>query len=397
MEIFVIMSAILSTYARADLAFERGLGSLLWTTSGRRYLDFGAGIAVNSLGHAHPHLVKALTEQANTLWHTSNLYKMPLGDKLAARLCDVTFADKVFFCNSGAEANEAAIKTARKYHFTKGNPERVDIITFEGCFHGRTLATLAATNNAKYLEGFGEKAAGFIQVPFGDRVELLKNIGATTAALMIEPIQGEGGLRVVPADMLRDLREICDKNGILLIFDEIQCGVGRTGLFLGSQHSGVTPDIATLAKAIGGGFPLGACLMTEEAGIGMVAGTHGSTFGGNPLAMAVGNAVMDIVLGDGFMQDVKRKAGLMRQRLAGVIAAHPDIISEQRGEGLMIGLKCVPLNGDVVTACRAQGLLTVPAGDNVVRFLPPLTLTDDEIIEGVDMLERACIAMKALK
>lgn len=389
------MSAILSTYARADLAFERGLGTELWTTAGRRYLDFGAGIAVNSLGHAHPHLVQALTEQASKLWHTSNLYKMPLGDKLAARLCDATFADKVFFCNSGAEANEAAIKTARKYHYAKGHPNRVDIISFEGSFHGRTLATLAATNNAKYLEGFGEKAAGFIQVPFGDMAALKAVIGSTTAALMIEPIQGEGGLRVVSASLLRELRDLCTKEGILLIFDEIQCGVGRTGAFLAAEHSGVIPDIATLAKAIGGGFPLGACLMTEEAGVGMVAGTHGSTFGGNPLAMAVGNAVLDIVLGKGFLDEVKRKAGLMRQRLAGVIAAFPDILSEQRGEGLMIGLKCVPLNGDVVAACRNQGLLAVPAGDNVMRFLPPLTLSDAEINEGVAMLEQACLAMRA--
>ncbi|MBA4335428.1 MAG: acetylornithine transaminase, partial [Methylobacterium sp.] len=297
-------SVLLPTYARAPVAFERGEGPWSITADGTRYLDFGAGIAVNALGHAHPHLVEALTTQAGKIWHTSNLYTMPEGEKLARRLCEATFADRVFFANSGAEANEAAIKMARKYHAAKGHPERYRIITFEGAFHGRTLATIAAGGQQKYIEGFGPKVDGFDQVPFGDHAALEAAITDETAAIMIEPIQGEGGLRSVPPQCLRGLRTLCDERGLLLIFDEIQTGVGRTGKFFAHELSGVTPDIMSVAKGIGGGFPMGACLATEEAASGMTLGTHGTTFGGNPLAMAVGNAVLDVILAPGFIEKV---------------------------------------------------------------------------------------------
>ncbi|PHP65478.1 acetylornithine transaminase [Zhengella mangrovi] len=386
-------SALFDTYARIPVSPERGEGSWLIMSDGDRYLDFSGGIAVNSLGHCHPHLVAALTEQAGKLWHTSNLFEVPGQRRLAERLAEHTFADRVFFTNSGAEALECAIKTARRYHYQKGAPERIDIITFEGAFHGRTLATIAAGGQAKYLEGFGPKAPGFIQVPFGDREALLAAVGDTTAAILIEPVQGEGGIRPVSGEAMRDLRELCDRTGALLILDEVQSGVGRTGRLFAHEWSDVTPDIMAIAKGIGGGFPVGACLATEDAASGMVAGTHGTTFGGNPLAMAVANAVLDVVLEDGFLDEVSRKALLFKQGLASVVDEFPDVLSEVRGSGLMLGVKCVMPNATVNAALRAAKLLAVPAGDNVLRFLPPLTATDDEIRLAVDWLREASASL----
>ena len=388
-------SVLLPTYARAPVAFERGEGPWSITADGTRYLDFGAGIAVNALGHAHPHLVEALTTQAGKIWHTSNLYSMPEGEKLARRLCEATFAQRVFFANSGAEANEAAIKMARKYHAAKGHPERYRIITFEGAFHGRTLATIAAGGQQKYIEGFGPKVDGFDQVPFGDHAALEAAITDETAAIMIEPIQGEGGLRSVPPQCLRGLRTLCDDRGLLLIFDEIQTGVGRTGKFFAHELSGVTPDIMSIAKGIGGGFPMGACLATEEAASGMTLGTHGTTFGGNPLAMAVGNAVLDVVLAPGFIEKVGQIALRLKQSLAELKDKHPQVIAEIRGEGLMLGLKLHTPNTDFVTEARAAGLLVVGAGDNVVRLLPPLIIGEADVAEAVARLDRAASAVEA--
>lgn len=388
-------SVLLPTYARAPVAFERGEGPWSITADGTRYLDFGAGIAVNSLGHAHPHLVEALTAQAGKIWHTSNLYTMPEGEKLARRLCEATFAERVFFANSGAEANEAAIKMARKYHAAKGHPERYRIITFEGAFHGRTLATIAAGGQQKYIEGFGPKVDGFDQVPFDDEAALRAAITSETAAIMIEPIQGEGGLRSVPPRFLKLLREICDEQGLMLIFDEIQTGVGRTGKFFAHELYGVTPDIMSIAKGIGGGFPMGACLATAEAASGMTLGTHGTTFGGNPLAMAVGNAVLDVVLAPGFIEKVGQIALRLKQSLAELKDKHPQVIAEIRGEGLMLGLKLHTPNIDFVTEARAAGLLVVAAGDNVVRLLPPLVIGETEVAEAVARLDRAASAVEA--
>lgn len=388
-------SVLLPTYARAPIALERGEGAWVVASDGQRYLDFGAGIAVNSLGHAHPHLVQALTEQASRIWHTSNLYSMPEGERLARRLCEATFAERVFFTNSGAEANECAIKMARKYHAAKGHPERYRIITFEGAFHGRTLATIAAGGQQKYIDGFGPKVDGFDQVPFDDEAALKAAIGPETAALMIEPIQGEGGLRSVPLRFLKLLRELCDTHGLMLVFDEIQTGVGRTGKFFSYELSGVTPDIMSIAKGIGGGFPMGACLATEEAASGMTLGTHGTTFGGNPLAMAVGNAVLDVVLAPGFLDHVRQVSLRLRQSLAQLKDQHPDVIAEIRGEGLMLGLKLSTPNTDFVAAARDAGLLVIAAGDNVVRLLPPLIISESEVAEAVGRLDKAAQAVEA--
>jgi acetylornithine/N-succinyldiaminopimelate aminotransferase len=390
-----VISPILPTYARADVAFERGEGPWLIATTGERFLDFGSGIAVNSLGHSHPHLVRTLQDQAAKLWHTSNLYQMPEGKRLAERLIASTFADTVFFCNSGAEANEAAIKMARKYHSAHGHPERFRIITFEGAFHGRTLATIAAGGQAKYLEGFGPKVEGFDQVPFGDHDALRAAIGPETAAIMIEPIQGEGGLRLVPNQCLRGLRALCDEHGLLLIMDEVQTGVGRTGKLFAHEWSGITPDIMSIAKGIGGGFPMGACLATEAAAIGMTAGTHGTTFGGNPLAMAVGNAVLDVVLADGFLDHVNAVAISFRQKLAAFADSHPTVIEGVRGQGLLFGVKCRVPNTAFQAAARKAGLLSVGAGDNVVRLIPPLTITEDELVEAMARLEQAARTVEA--
>jgi len=391
----IMPSAIVPTYVRADVTFERGDGCWLTTTTGERYLDFGAGIAVNSVGHSHPHLVEALMNQGGKLWHTSNLFQMPEGERLARRLADATFADLVFFANSGAEANEAAIKMARKRHAIDGNPERFGILTFEGAFHGRTLATLAAGGQAKYLEGFGPKVQGFDQIPLGDLEAVEAAIGPQSAAIMIEPIQGEGGVRVVPAAFLRGLRAICDEHRLLLIFDEVQTGVGRTGRFFAYEYSGIHPDILTAAKGIGGGFPLGVCMATADAAKGLTAGVHGTTFGGNPLAMAIGNAVLDIVLAPGFIENVARLGLLARQQLAELKDRHPQVIEEVRGEGLMIGLKLkVPAAGFAALA-RNHRLLTIPAGDAVVRLLPPLVISDDELSEGVRRLHATCADVEA--
>jgi acetylornithine/N-succinyldiaminopimelate aminotransferase len=376
-------SALYETFARAPLAFERGEGSWLVTGDGERYLDFAGGIAVNSLGHGHPHLVAALTEQAAKLWHVSNLYEIPGQSRLGERLVEATFADKVFFTNSGAEALECAIKTARRYQYVNGQPERFRIVTFEGAFHGRTLATIAAGGQKKYLEGFGPKVEGFDQVPFGDEAALEKAIGPETAAILVEPVQGEGGIRPASGAFLKKLRELCDRHGLLLIYDEVQCGIGRTGKLFAYEWSGVAPDIMAIAKGIGGGFPMGACLATDAAAVGMTPGVHGTTFGGNPLAMAVGNAVLDVVLADGFLDEVSRKALLLKQGLAAVADEFPTAIEEIRGVGLMLGIKCRLPNAAVNMSLREHKLLAVPAGDNVLRLLPPLTVTDDEIREAL--------------
>lgn len=386
-------SHLLPTYSRVDLAFERGEGVWLIATTGERYLDFTSGVAVNALGHTHPHMVKALTEQAAKLWHVSNLYRIPEGERLADRLCAATFADTVFFQNSGAEAIECAIKMARKYQSASGRPERYRIVTFEGAFHGRTLAALAATGNKKYLDGFGPPMPGFDQVAFNDLEAVKKAIGPETAAILIEPVMGEGGVRVVPPPFLRALRKLCDDNGLLLIFDEIQTGVGRTGDLFAYQHTGVEPDIMTIAKAIGAGFPVGACLATTEASKGMTAGTHGSTFGGNPLAMAAGNAVMDVVTADGFLDRVKHNSLLLKQKLAELKDRHASVIAEVRGEGLLMGLRMVPPVAEMVDELRAEKMITVAAGDNVVRLLPPLVINEAEIAEAIARIDRACVKL----
>ena len=378
------------TYARIDLAFERGEGAWLVTAAGERYLDFTSGVAVNALGHAHPHMVKALTEQAQKVWHVSNLYRIPEGEKLADRLCALSFADTVFFQNSGAEALECAIKMARKYQSASGKPERFRIVTFEGAFHGRTLAAIAATGNKKYLDGFGPPMPGFDQVAYADLDAVKKAIGPETAAILIEPVMGEGGVRVVPHNFLRALRKLCDDNGLLLMFDEVQTGIGRTGDLFAYQHTGVTPDIMVLAKALGGGFPIGACLATKEASKGMTTGTHGSTFGGNQLAMAAGNAVLDVIAADGFLDKVKKNALLLKQRLAELKDRHGAVIAEVRGEGLLIGLRMVPPAGEMVDELRNEKMIAVAAGDNVVRLLPPLIIGEHEISEAVTRIDRAC-------
>jgi acetylornithine/N-succinyldiaminopimelate aminotransferase len=383
-------SHLLPTYARVDLAFERGEGAWLIATNGERYLDFTSGVAVNALGHAHPHLVKAVTEQANKVWHVSNLYRIPEAERIADRLCAASFADMVFFGNSGAEAMECAIKMARKYQSVSGRPERYRMITFEGAFHGRTLATLAAGGQKKYLEGFGPPVEGFDQVAFGDFEATKRALGPETAAIVIEPIMGEGGVRVVPNEFLRALRRLCDERGLLLVFDEVQTGVGRTGELFAYQRTGVTPDIMALAKALGGGFPLGACLATAEAAKGMTTGTHGSTFGGNPLAMAAAGALLDVVLADGFLERVRKVSIVLKQKLAAIKDRYPNVIAELRGEGLLVGLRAVGPSAELVDELRAEKMITAAAGDNVVRLLPPLIISEEEVAEAVRRLERAC-------
>jgi acetylornithine/N-succinyldiaminopimelate aminotransferase len=389
------MSAILPTYARSDLAFIRGEGAFVFTADDEAYLDFAAGVAVNALGHDHPHLVDALTAQAEKLWHVSNLYRIEGQERLAERLCAATFADKAFFANSGAEAVECAIKMARKYHAAQGDDDRFRLITFEGAFHGRTLATLAAAGNQKYLDGFGPAADGFDQVPLGDLAAVEAAIGPATAGILIEPVQGEGGIRHAGFSFLRALRALCDEHGILLVLDEVQSGMGRTGHLLAIEGGDIEPDIAAIAKAMGGGFPIGACLATDDAAQGMVAGSHGSTFGGNPLAMAVGNAVLDILLEDGFMQAVRDKGLLFKQKLAGIADRFPDVIAGVRGEGLMLGLECKITNIDLVKALERHHLLAVGAGENVVRFVPPLIVSEAEIDQAMDAIEHACNELSA--
>ena len=381
--------AVMPTYARQNIAFDKGEGAWLVSTTGERYLDFASGVAVNALGHAHPKLIAALTEQAGKLWHCSNLYRVSGQERLAERLCEATFADKVFFTNSGAEACEGAIKLARRYHFANGHPERWRIVTFKGAFHGRTLATIAAAGNEKYLEGFGEPAPGFDLVPFGDLEAAEKAIGPHTAAIMVEPVQGEGGVRVGSNLFLKGLRELCDEHGLLLVLDEVQCGMGRTGKLFAYEWAGITPDVMAVAKGIGGGFPVGCFAATDEAAKGMVAGTHGSTYGGNPLAMAVGNAVLDAVLEPGFLDQVRDTGLRLKQELARVVDENPDVVEEVRGSGLLAGIKVKPPMGEVVAACMAEKLLTVGAGENVVRLLPPLNVTEAEISEAMQRLSRA--------
>ena len=390
-----MISSILPTYNRAPLAFVSGMGSWLTTDDDRRYLDLGAGIAVNSLGHAHPALVAALTSQANKLWHTSNLYQIPAQQKLADQLVDLTFADTVFFTNSGTEACELAVKMARKYFFDKGEPERVEIITFDGSFHGRSSAGIAAAGSEKLTKGFGPVLGGFVHVPFGVHEALQSAASEKTAAVMIEPIQGEGGIRQVPDQCLKGLRDFCDKNGVLLVLDEVQCGVGRSGKLFAHEWAGIEPDIMMVAKGIGGGFPIGAVLATQEAASGMTAGTHGSTYGGNPLGCAVGSAVLATVSDPAFLMDVARKAAAMRQGLEGLVSKFSDVFDGVTGSGLMLGLKCRASNIEVVNAGYDVGVLTVPAAENVVRLLPALNILDEDIIIALEKLEKASQIVRA--
>jgi acetylornithine/N-succinyldiaminopimelate aminotransferase len=384
-----VFPSLLPTYNRADVAFVRGEGPYIFAEDGSRYLDFGAGIAVNAFGYSHPELVEALREQAGKLWHTSNLYRVPGQESLSRKLVDATFADTAFFTNSGAEAIECSIKMARRYHFVNGAPERFRIITFEGAFHGRTLAAIAAGGQPKYLEGFGPKVEGFDQVPLNDLKAVEAAITPETAAILIEPIQGEGGIRVAAPEFLRALRKLCDEYGMLLIFDEIQTGVGRTGKLFAYENVGVEPDIMAIAKGIGAGYPMGACLATAEAAKGLTAGTHGTTFGGNPLGMAVGNKVMDLVLAPGFLEHVRKMANYFRQQLARLIAEHPSVFEELRGEGLMLGLKTKVPNTEFIARLRAHGMLAIGAGENVVRLLPPLNIDETHMREAMTHLAEA--------
>ena len=384
-----MIPSVLPTYNRAPLNFVKGEGSWLIEADGRRFLDLGAGIAVNALGHAHPALVQALTDQAQNLWHVSNLYQIPQQQALADRLVEHSFADTVFFTNSGTEACELAVKMARKYFFDQGEEQRIEILTFDGSFHGRSSAGIAAAGSEKMTKGFGPVLPGFTHLMFGDLDGVTNAITDQTAAILIEPVQGEGGIRAVPDAELKALRAVCDEHGVLLILDEVQCGVGRTGKLFAHEWAGITPDIMMVAKGIGGGFPLGAVLATEDAASGMTAGTHGSTYGGNPLGCAVGCAVMDHVANPDFLAEVNRKAGLLRQKLEGLIAAHPEVFEEVRGTGLMLGLKCKATNIDVVNAGYDNQVITVPAADNVIRLLPPLTLSDDDIAEALNRLDQA--------
>jgi len=381
-----VFPVLLPTYNRTDIGFVRGEGPYLFAEDGKRYLDFGAGIAVNAFGHANPRLVAALTEQAGKLWHTSNLYRVPGQEVLAKRLTEVTFADTCFFTNSGVEACELAWKMARRYQFVSGHPERFRILGFEGAFQGRTLAAIAAGGNPKYLEGFGPKVEGFDSIPPGDLKAVQAAIGPETAAILIEPIQGEGGVRVFAPEFLRGLRKLCDEHGLLLIFDEVQTGIGRTGKLFAYEWLGITPDIMPIAKAIGGGFPVGACLATAEAAKGMTAGTHGTTYGGNPLGMAVAKVALEMALEPEFLPHVVQIANYMQQQLGQLLAEHPSVFAEIRGQGLLLGLKLNVPNTEFVTAARRTGLLVVGAGDNVVRLLPPLIITEEHVREAMEKL-----------
>jgi acetylornithine/N-succinyldiaminopimelate aminotransferase len=389
-----MIPSILPTYARAPFSFTKGEGTWLIEEDGRRFLDLGAGIAVNALGHAHPSLVAALTEQAQNLWHVSNLYTIPQQTELADQLVAQSFADTVFFTNSGTESCELAVKMARKYWFEKGQSDRVEIITFSGSFHGRSSAGIAAAGSEKMTKGFGPLLPGFVHLDWADHAAIDAAITAKTAAILIEPIQGEGGIRPVPDACLKGLRELCDRHNLLLIFDEVQCGIGRSGKLFAHEWAGVAPDIMMVAKGIGGGFPLGAVLASEAAALGMGAGTHGSTYGGNPLACAVGCAVLTSVADEAFLAEVRRKSALFKQKLGGLIAAHPDVFESLRGEGLMLGLKCKCANTDMVAAGYEALVITVPAADNVVRLLPPLNITDDEIELAIARLDQAAQRLK---
>lgn len=384
--------ALLPTYNRTALRFARGEGSWLIEEDGTRYLDLTSGIAVNALGHAHPALVAALSDQAQALWHVSNLYQIPAQEKLAEALVDQTFADTVFFTNSGTEAAELAIKMVRKYWYEKGT-DRPTILTFEGAFHGRSTGAIAAAGSEKMTKGFGPLMPSFKTLPWGDHDALRAALDETVAAVMLEPVQGEGGIRPVPDQCLKGLRDLCDQTGALLVLDEVQCGMGRTGRLFAHEWAGISPDIMMVAKGIGGGFPLGAVLASANAASGMGAGTHGSTYGGNPLGCAIGAKVLEIITGDGFLDSVNRKAAMLRQKLEGLVASHPTVLEEVRGAGLLMGLKCRVTNTDLVRAAQDAQLLTVPAADNVIRLLPPLTISEDEITEAVHRLDRAASSL----
>ena len=398
-----MITAVLPTYNRAPMAFVRGAGSWLTAEDGTRYLDLGAGIAVNALGHANPDLVAALSEQAGKLWHVSNLYRIPEQERLAEALVGATFADTVFFTNSGTEAAELALKMARKYHYDKhhcdkhhcdkGAP-REQIIAFEGAFHGRSTGAIAAAGAEKMVKGFGALMPGFTHLKWGDHEALRAAITDQTCAVIIEPIQGEGGIRVVPDQCLKGLRDLCDRSGTLLIFDEVQCGMGRTGRLFAHEWAGITPDIMMVAKGLGGGFPLGAVLATADAARGMGTGTHGSTYGGNPLACAVGSRVLDLITAAGFLDAVGAKGARFAQGLQGLVAAHPAVFEGVRGVGLMLGLKCKALNSDIVKAAYGEHLLTIPAADNVIRLLPALNITDADLTEALARLDRAAVAVE---
>ena len=385
-----MISPVMPTYGAPDLAFERGEGVYLHGADGRRYLDFGCGIAVTGLGHCHPHLVAALKDQAARLWHCSNLFRIPEQYRLAERLCAASFADTAFFCNSGVEAIECGIKLVRKYHDETGNPDRWRIITCDGAFHGRTLTAISAAGNPKHLIGFAPEVPGFDHVAFDNLNELRAAVTDETAAILVEPVQGEGGIRTADSGFLAGLRAVCDEFGLLLFLDEVQTGLGRTGRLFAHQWSAAKPDLMAVAKGIGGGFPMGACLATEAAAVGMTAGAHGSTFGGNPLAMAVGNAVLDVVLADGFLDNARRMAEILRDRLDRMAARHPKVIESVRGAGLLLGLKCVVANDQLIARLREAGLLTIPAADNVVRLLPPLIIDQGHVETALQILDGVC-------
>jgi acetylornithine/N-succinyldiaminopimelate aminotransferase len=383
-----VITPVMPTYGRWDVAVEWGEGCHLYSTGGRRFLDFTSGIAVTSLGHCHPHLIDALTKQSAHLWHSSNLFRIPGQEMLAKRLVDNSFADTVFFNNSGAEAVELSIKVARKYQSETGHPERYRVIACNGSFHGRSFATLAAAGAEAYLKGFGPVMDGFDHVAFNNLNEMRAAVSEKTAAILVEPVQGEGGVRAPSADYLKGLRAICDEFGLLLVYDEVQCGMGRTGRLFAHEWAGVPPDIMAVAKALGNGMPIGACLATEKAAIGMVPGTHGSTFGGNPLAVAAGNAVLDVMLEEGFFEEVNSHARYLRDKLDALVKKHPKLFETVRGEGMLLGIRCVVTAGDVVTKARENGLLVLTAGDNVLRILPPLIAGGPDIDEAVDILDK---------
>jgi len=388
-----VIPAVMPTYARMDVAFERGEGAYLYATDGRRYLDFGAGIAVAALGHCHPHLVEVLHRQAESLWHCSNLYHIPEQERLADRLVETTFADSAFFCNSGAEAIECGLKMVRRYHDLNGNPDRYRVITVAGAFHGRTLSTIAAGGSPKYLDGFDPVVDGFDQVPFGNLNEVRAAITPETAAILMEPIQGEGGIHPASIEFLRGLRAAADEFGLLLFLDEVQCGMGRTGRLFAHEWAEITPDIMAVAKGLGGGFPVGACLATEKAAAALTAGSHGSTFGGNPLAMAVANGVLDVVLGDGFLDHVRTVGDRLREGLDALVSRHPSVLAGVRGNGLMLGLQCKVENTALLAKLFDNGMLTVPAADNIIRLLPPLVVGEDNVREALEILDRSSAAL----
>ena len=388
-------SAVMTTYAPSDIAFERGDGVYLFTDDGRRILDFGSGIAVTSLGHAHPHLLAAVHGQIDKVLHYSNLYRIPEQERMARRLVDNSFASSVFFCNSGAEAVECGLKLVRRYHDEMGNPDKYRVITCAGGFHGRTLATISAAMQEKHMQGFAPMLEGFDQVPFGNINELRAAIGDETAAILVEPIQGEGGIHYAEPDYLKRLRDTADEFGLSLFFDEVQTGIGRTGKLFAYEWSEIEPDVVAVAKGLGGGFPVGACMANERASTAMAPGTHGSTFGGNPVAMAAANAVLDVILEDGFLAHVQEMGGYLRDRLAELAKRHPDILNEVRGQGLLTGISCHATNLDLVKAMEAENVLVIPAGDNVVRFIPPLIVAKNEIDEAVEAFDRVCAATEA--